>query len=142
MGNSCPFINEGMSIVALQFSEKRDYLTRRVLSGFLLLPALFAFGFTVSLFMFGNKAYKVLGHMPIYNHPDPKTLAFYERYEPVITGYGSLWLMSLISWLLLAIMTLYITRRKLLWQPVLLGTFGHTIALVIFAGSLMEWFAD
>jgi hypothetical protein len=92
--------------------------------------------------MFGNKAYKVLGHMPIYNHPDPKTLAFYERYAPVITGYGNLWLMSLIPWLLLAIMTLYITRRKILWQPVVLGAIGHTIALVLFAGSLMEWFAD
>jgi len=96
----------------------------------------------ISMLMFYFKTSRYLGYNPGYNHPDPKELSFYNDYNKIIDVSGGIWILSLMVWVILVIVTLIITRKQIDWKPVLISFAGHALGVLVFISGIMEWYGD
>ncbi|NJX16519.1 hypothetical protein [Tamlana crocina] len=101
-----------------------------------------AIGFSITLLTFYFHAGIVLGKLPKYNQPDPKTLEFYENYEMLISFFGNLWVITALLWLLLALIYLFKNRKNIFWKPIVISAFAQGLAIAILFSEITEWFAD
>jgi len=102
-------------------------------------------GLLSSLFAFYVHASIILGKFPVYGNPDPKTLAIYAFYAPLVHGTGALWLYSMPVWLILSIgyaTSAIMNRRSVSWKPLVKVTLIHLLAIALFLSPIAEWFAD
>ena len=102
-----------------------------------------AIGFSIALLTFYFHAGIVLGKLPEYNKPDPKTFEFYESYELLISFFGNIWLMTFVPWLLLIARNYLLKNRKeKLRRPIIISAFVQGFAIALFLSEISEWFAD
>lgn len=98
--------------------------------------------FCISLLGFYFHAGYILGRFPTYGHPDPKTLANYGSYSPIILVTGNIWICSLPIWLIVTVTYVILKRKQVLWRPVLLSLLAQICAISAFLSRAMEWYAD
>lgn len=99
-------------------------------------------GFIFSLLTFYFHAGKILGHLPSYNHPDPKRLEIYFDYAPFINWSGGMWIYSLIICLILVPIYLIVNRKQVVWTPVIACAIGQSLGMFLLFSDIVEWFAD
>lgn len=126
----------------LLYRDLRYRLIRNLLSQIIFLLGLVPFGFIISIMIFYLATYDAVGYTPSYNHPDPNSLSWAEPFQSTVADWGGLWIMSLIAWIVMCIITAFITRKNLLWKPIVITLTGHLIAIWILLGPIGEWFAD
>lgn len=96
----------------------------------------------ISLLSFYLHAGWILGYLPKYNFPDPKDLALYSVYSPIIYLTGLLWIYSLGFWLLLTTVYLIVKKEQFKWRPIIMSALGHLAAISLFFSGIVEWYAD
>jgi hypothetical protein len=116
----------------------------KILGRIMLALAVPAYGSVIALMAFYVHATIILGYAPRYNMPDPKELAIYPFYSPIVGLMESLWILSFLISLLLLPVQLFLTRHdKLSSFPFLeISAWGHIIALLLFFSGISEWYAD
>ncbi|HET6559636.1 MAG TPA: hypothetical protein VFG54_20090 [Prolixibacteraceae bacterium] len=100
------------------------------------------FGFIISLLTFYFQAGRILGYLPRYNLPDPKELALYSVYSPIIDLTGLIWVYSLALWLIAISVYLIVKKEQINWRSIFISTIGHIAAISLFFSGIMEWYAD
>ncbi|TGV00732.1 hypothetical protein [Flavivirga rizhaonensis] len=98
--------------------------------------------FILPILTFYFHAGKILGHLPSYNQPDPKTLEIYATYSPVVNLTTLTWFYSFVIWLVISIIYLIIFRKNIYWKPLKLSAVGQLIALGIVFSGILEWYID
>lgn len=96
----------------------------------------------ISLVSFYLHAGWILGYLPKYNLPDPKELALYSVYSPIIHLTGLIWIYSLSLWLILITIYLIVKKEQINWTPIIISTIGHVAAISLFFSGILEWYAD
>lgn len=100
------------------------------------------FVFFISLLSFYLHAGWILGYLPKYNLPDPKELALYSVYSPIIDLTGLIWIYSLALWFLLITVYLTVKKEQINWRPIIISTIGNIAAISLFFSKIVEWYAD
>jgi hypothetical protein len=95
------------------------------------------------LLAFYYYAYAVLGYGPMYNHPDPKTLAISVYYMPVINVLLTAWILSIPFWLLASVLAFcYKTSdRERVWKYVFVSFAAQLFCFVIWSVQF-DWYMD
>lgn len=98
--------------------------------------------FCISLLGFYFHAACILGKLPTYGQPDPKTLVIYGSYSPIILVTGNIWICSLPIWLIVTVTYVILKRKQVVWRPVLLSLLAQLCAISVLLSRAMKWFAD
>ena len=98
--------------------------------------------FIISLMAFYIHAGRILDRPPNYNQPDPKELSIYEDYAPYIDFFGSIWICSLMLWVVLSIIYLIVNRKKIEWLPLIISGIGHFFGFLLLLSGIFEWYVD
>jgi hypothetical protein len=108
----------------------------------LLVLGLIPFGFTISLLAFYFHAGKLLGHLPSYDNPDPKDIAVYGFYQPIIITSFNIACYAFCAWLASVIVYLVVNRKQIAWLYLLGSATGPVIAFLLLRSDIFEWFLD
>ena len=94
------------------------------------------------LLVFYFHAAIVLGRFPRYNQPDPKQLAFYDLYSPIIDFATSVWFYSLLPWLVFLAAFIHINKTSTRWVSVQSSVIGQLIGILFLLSQIMDWYMD
>ena len=108
----------------------------------ILVLGLIPLAFIISLLTFYFHAGIKIGHLPSYNLPDPKQLSIYSNYKDIVYLSIYISLLSIAGWLIVIIWYLAISKTKLSWKSLLISTFIHISAIMLFCSDILEWFVD
>ncbi|NVK28065.1 MAG: hypothetical protein HWE14_08475 [Flavobacteriia bacterium] len=109
----------------------------------LIVLSILPLGLVVNIFTFYFHTAYLLGHLPTYNNPDPKSLGIHSYYDgPQFAVFLIALVISLWSWPI-AFVGYAITHRKAPnWRLLILSILGYgSIFLLMYSGA-MEWYLD
>jgi hypothetical protein len=112
------------------------------LKTFYFITGMIPWSFTISLLVFYFHACIILGHLPSYNHPDPKELSVYTFYSPIIDGAMFALFGGFILWLIFSVVALIIKQRRLFVNRMMLYALCYLIAFILFYSGISGWYAD
>ena len=98
--------------------------------------------FIISLMAFYIHAGRILDRPPNYNQPDPKELSIYYDYAPYIDFFASIWICSLMLWVVVSIIYLIVNRKKIEWLPLVMSGRGHFFGFLLLLSGIFEWYVD
>ena len=85
----------------------------------------------------------MFGCFPVYGDRDqPQQFSFYSYYDSIIE-YSFLLELGALPILISFILTkIFLPEQLIKWRTILLGLFGHIIALLLLFSGIFEWYVD
>jgi hypothetical protein len=99
-------------------------------------------GYICSILTFYFHARSIVGHFPTYGYPDPKELHIYDAYDKFISPAFGIWVICFLSWILLTICYVVISKKNLTTKHILFSAAGHMVAILITLSQIFEWYVD
>lgn len=96
----------------------------------------------ISLLSFYFHATLLIGDLPKYNQPDPKTISIYTSYSPIIDFLSNVWIISFLLSLALILVYVIKFRKRINWALIIIIISGQVLAIMLFFSGIMEWYAD
>lgn len=98
--------------------------------------------FSISILVFYLHAYKILGNLPYYNSPDPKELYIYNFYSPYINFGYSLWLLSIIPFIIFVAFFIKYSKKKLPLKFFFFAFISQIVSIALFFSEIFNWYND